>query len=275
MLRPGRRIIETATPRRPWARWWRPWGGAARASGNLLQVGSDGKLRVKEEGIVVAGEGDPCWCGCESPEDANGDVVASSIFCRCNGNPARYSRITASFTGISNCQGSFACDSEVCGTPMHHFEVDGTWVGGTFTLPFGGSSPGAVGWYIAVPFDDVVIKGYFSNGSKFIETNYLYVMVNELANTGFSPARLDVRVGLQQYPSTLCSGDAFLPDLYGYLFAAVRFAAGPADNLCLDGMHLSSFMAASRCSNYCLVDNGDAQTGSPGYGGSVFLAACG
>jgi hypothetical protein len=31
-------------------------------AGNLIQVGSDGKVRVKSNGIVVAGAGDPCCC---------------------------------------------------------------------------------------------------------------------------------------------------------------------------------------------------------------------
>jgi hypothetical protein len=33
-----------------------------RASGDAIQVGSDGAIRVKDDGIVVAGDGDPCCC---------------------------------------------------------------------------------------------------------------------------------------------------------------------------------------------------------------------
>lgn len=47
-------------------------------AGNLLQIGnSDGKIRIKSNGVIVAGVGDPCCCVATCSECASGTTPAT------------------------------------------------------------------------------------------------------------------------------------------------------------------------------------------------------
>lgn len=87
------------TRRRLAPRWMR--GVAAMLSGDSVQVGSDDGIRVKDDGIVIAGSGDPCCC------------AGVCSFC-----PSAPASVNMAVSGISTCPGSVTSPN------------------GTFTLPF-------------------------------------------------------------------------------------------------------------------------------------------
>jgi hypothetical protein len=92
-------------------------------AGNLIQIGStDGKIRIKTNGIVVAGAADPCCCGIPDPTmcaycggdvpnfsiNISGSTLLDTSWDGVCSNGLRRSLVTANFDG-DYCVPYFAC----------------------------------------------------------------------------------------------------------------------------------------------------------------------
>lgn len=98
-------------------------------AGNLVQVGSsDGKVRVKSNGPVVAGASDPCCCSSSVPcTDCNGTqnsvsvTISGSCAALCSGAAGTYAwgSFTTAGSPVKSCrwqwtQGSFFFNIQFC-----------------------------------------------------------------------------------------------------------------------------------------------------------------
>lgn len=92
-------------------------------AGNLLQVGSsDGKLRIKSDGIVVAGASDPCCC----------DGVACTN-CDTGSGASQYQVIIAGWTGCTCVDRGVGVLASIVG------DLNGTW-----TLDYDAGNSGTI-----------------------------------------------------------------------------------------------------------------------------------
>lgn len=236
------------------------------AGDRLLDASGNRILDASGNVMLDDGAGNGCCCCTQCPNDSDGNPVVPSRFCFCGGSGARYYQIVAAISGVSICTGSFTCNNDICnGGTMNRYEVSGSWSGGTYTLTH---DPSSTSWRVVVPsFTDVIVKAYDTHGTKFLETNTLTILVNEIAAVGATPSMLAVTAYAHQSPSNSCASSAFIGS------GATLFVASASPGVCLDGTTLSSTRTSSRCSSPCLREDDD-DPGSPGYGGSVLLSAC-
>lgn len=162
-------------PRRYAPRWRRAplWRNMA---GNAIQVGtSDGAIRVKDNGIVVAGDTDECCCE---------DSVTHCAFNECNSPSVTTSSITVTFAGC-------ALISDTCDVAVD----SGFVISGSFDLPcitttgklqFAQSYPGSygTGYEMAgctgasAPLTHLLVR-FINTGSIFSTTAKLEARLND------------------------------------------------------------------------------------------------
>lgn len=88
-------------PRKLATRWKNPLG--LLMSGDSVQVGSDGGIRIKDDGIVIAGDSDPCCCaGCIPCTD-----VSVSFEFSFNGDPTSCDFFVTEFKATSDPSGTY------------------------------------------------------------------------------------------------------------------------------------------------------------------------